>query len=119
MKNAGWFSMLSNRRPSRAEMHRTGKLFAAPVLAMASCIAWSQGATAGAHAADAQMSVPQGYSIHQAVDVGGRLNSTVGSEAMYDSLLNLHSGPRVLSESFEMHALPGRKHTLLDRKTHV
>jgi hypothetical protein len=114
MKHSCWFSRLSNQRPSPAEMHRTGKLFAAPILAIASCIAWGQGATPGAQAADAQMSVPQGYSIHQAVDLGGRLNSTAGSEAMYDSLTNLHTGPRVLNETFEMHALPGQKHTLVD-----
>lgn len=56
----------------------------------------------------APMSVPSGYSIHQAVDVGGRLNYTVGSEAMYDSLLNVHTGPRVLTETFEMQPLPGK-----------
>ena len=62
----------------------------------------------------AQMSVPSGYSIHQAVDLGGRINETVGSEAMYDSLLNIHSGPRVLTETFEMHPLPGNKNSLID-----
>ena len=33
---------------------------------------------------------------------------------MYDTLVNLQSGPRVLGETFEMHALPGNKHTLVD-----
>jgi hypothetical protein len=33
---------------------------------------------------------------------------------MYDTLVNMHSGPRVLGESFEMHALPGAKGTLFD-----
>jgi len=33
---------------------------------------------------------------------------------MYDTLVNLQSGPRVLGESFEMRALPGTKHTLVD-----
>ena len=37
-----------------------------------------------------------------------------GSGAMYDTLVNLQSGPRVLGETFEMHALPGNKNTLVD-----
>ncbi len=77
----------------------------------------AQDATSPAPPPQAQMSVPGGYSVHQSVDVGGRLNDTVGSGAMYDSLMNLHTGPRVLAESFEMHALPGRKNTVLDDLT--
>ena len=60
------------------------------------------------------MSVPTGYSIHQSVDLGGHMASITGSGAMYDTLVNLQSGPRVLGETFEMHALPGNKHTLID-----
>ena len=75
--------------------------------------AYSQNATQAA-APDAPMSVPSGYSMHQAVDMGGRLNDTAGSGPMYDSLLNLHTGPRLLSESFEMHALSGKKTAPLD-----
>ncbi len=74
----------------------------------------AQNAASPAPAPQAQMSVPDGYQIHQSVDVGGRLSDTAGSGAMYDSLLNLHSGPRVFAETFEMHALPGRKSTLVD-----
>ena len=33
---------------------------------------------------------------------------------MYDTLVNLQSGPRVLGETFEMRALPGKKDTLVD-----
>ena len=33
---------------------------------------------------------------------------------MYDTLVNMQSGPRVLGETFEMRALPGNKHTLVD-----
>jgi hypothetical protein len=67
-----------------------------------------------APAPDTQMSVPGGYSIHQAVDVGGRFDDIVGSGSMYDSLLNIHTGPRIMSEVFEMHALPGKKNTPVD-----
>ena len=37
-----------------------------------------------------------------------------GSNAMYDTLVNIQSGPRVLGETFEMHALPGNKNPLFD-----
>ena len=37
-----------------------------------------------------------------------------GSGAMYDTMVNLQSGPRVLGETFELHALPGTKNTPLD-----
>jgi hypothetical protein len=33
---------------------------------------------------------------------------------MYDTLVNIQSGPRVLGETFEMHALPGNKSPLFD-----
>jgi hypothetical protein len=33
---------------------------------------------------------------------------------MYDTLVNIHSGPRVLGQTFEMHALPNTKHNLVD-----
>jgi hypothetical protein len=33
---------------------------------------------------------------------------------MYDTLVNLHSGPRILGQTFTMHALPGTKHSLMD-----
>lgn len=111
MKNAIWFS---KQQPSPTVMRHCTGLIATSILVTASCITYGQNATPGTQEPDTQMSAPQGYSIHQAVDVGGRVNETVGSEAMYDSLLNLHTGPRVLDETFEMHALPGRKNTLVD-----
>jgi hypothetical protein len=63
---------------------------------------------------EAQISAPDGYSIHQSVDLGGHITGLTGSGAMYDTLVNMQSGPRVLGETFEMHALPGKKNTLID-----
>jgi hypothetical protein len=40
--------------------------------------------------------------------------TTTGSGAMYDTLVNLQSGPRVQGETFEMRAQPGAKNTLVD-----
>jgi len=60
------------------------------------------------------MSVPEGYMLHESVDVGGRVANTVGSGAMYDTLVNEQSGPRVQGETFELRALPGKKGGLVD-----
>src|SRR4051794_33355966 len=34
-----------------------------------------------------------GYSIHETADLGGHISSVDGSGAMYNTLVNLHSGP--------------------------
>jgi hypothetical protein len=62
----------------------------------------------------AQMVLPAGYMIHQSVDLGGHIAGTSGSGAMYDTLVNMQSGPRVLNETFELRALPDHKKTLVD-----
>ena len=43
-----------------------------------------------------------GYRIHQAIEVGYRASDTTGNEGMYDTLVNLHSGVRVLDQSLSM-----------------
>lgn len=60
------------------------------------------------------MTVMDGYAVHQSFDLGGHIAETVGSISMYDTLVNLRSGPRILNHTLEMHALPTSKHTLYD-----
>jgi hypothetical protein len=60
------------------------------------------------------MAVPVGFTSHQTVDIGGHIDYITGSGAMYDTLINQQSGPRLLGATFEMHALPANKHTLVD-----
>lgn len=110
MTKKGWFTGLLDRRPSCAGLRRIAGGVGAAVLLVGAAAAQN----AAAPAPEAPMTVPDGYTIHQSVDLGGRLNDVVGSGAMYDSLMNVHTGPRVLAETFEMHALPGKKGTLLD-----
>jgi hypothetical protein len=74
-------------------------------------------AVAQTPAPDAQpaaTTAPSGYTIHQTIDLGGHISAVSGSQAMYDTLVNLQSGPRILGETFEMRALPGAKNTLFD-----
>jgi len=67
-----------------------------------------------APAPETKFSTPGGYTSHHTVDLGGRMTNLSGSGAMYDTLVNLQSGPRVQGESFELHALPGNTHSLVD-----
>ncbi|MGD0793653.1 MAG: hypothetical protein ABR920_17970, partial [Terriglobales bacterium] len=46
-----------------------------------------------------------GYRIHSSFDVGGRYSSVTGSGNMYDTLVNLQSGPRVLDQTLSMQSL--------------
>ena len=59
-------------------------------------------------------SLNKGYVIGQSADLGGHLVGVSGSGAMYDTLVNLHSGPRVLGQTYTMHAIEGAKHPLMD-----
>ena len=58
--------------------------------------------------------VQNGYAIHETADLGGHLVGISGSGSMYDTLVNIQSGPRVLGQTFTMHAVEGTKHPLLD-----
>lgn len=65
-------------------------------------------------AAEKDVTVMDGYQVHQSFDVGGHLVDTSGSVAMYDTLVNVHTGPRILNHTMELHSVPGAKHLLFD-----
>src|SRR3954451_24737478 len=46
-----------------------------------------------------------GYQMNQTVEFGGRIVSQNGSEAVYDTLVNLHSGARLLDYSLFMNSI--------------
>lgn len=56
-----------------------------------------------------------GYNIHQTVEFGGRIFNGHGSPETYNTFVNLHSGPRLIEQSLEMHSLPGTTGQLFDR----
>lgn len=116
MTKIGWLTRLPNQRPFGAMIQNIAGGIAVAALFMMPGHAVAQAATPQdpMPAPGAQMSVPDGYSIHEAVDLGGRMANTTGSSAMYDTLVNLQSGPRVQGETFELRALPGNKHGLVD-----
>jgi hypothetical protein len=108
MKKIGWFSGLADQQPTLVMMQRIAGGMGA-VLLLTAGIAAAQEMTPAAPSTP-----PDGYSVHQTADVGGRIASKSGSMAMYSTLVNLQSGPRVQGETFELRALPGKKHTLVD-----
>lgn len=57
-----------------------------------------------------QAPVPAGvtignYNVHGSLNMGWRYNNMTGSEANYDTFVNLHQGPRLLDFSFNAHSL--------------
>ena len=100
------------RKISRTDYIAAGIGFA--ILLTVTAVAVAQNPTPAAPSPETRMTAPNGYAMHQTVDLGGRITGLTGSGAMYDTLLNLQSGPRVLGETFELHALPGAKNTLVD-----
>jgi hypothetical protein len=114
MTKVGWFSRLSNQQTSTARMQRIAGGFGAAIFLLLTGIAVAQNPTAQTPAPSEPMAVPEGYKSHETVDIGGRIADIKGSGAMYDTLVNFQSGPRLLGATFELHALPGKKNTLVD-----
>lgn len=46
-----------------------------------------------------------GYRIQQSIELGYRVTDTTGSVPMYDTLVNLQTGPRILDQSLSMQSL--------------
>lgn len=116
MKKLGWFSWLSNPRTSPASSWRSTVGLGVALLGMTAGAAVAQNAATESNPG-APVTAPDGYSIHQSVDLGGHMTNLAGSPAMYGTLVNQQSGPRVLGETFEMRALPGKKGGLVDTIT--
>ena len=57
--------------------------------------------------------VRDGYAVHQSIDMGGHIADENGNPGMYNTLVNMHSGARILEQSLEMHAVTGAKHFFL------
>ena len=109
----GWYSRLFKGQPPSPGI----RLFAGGGLALLVCsgVAIAQNTPdAAIPAAETHVTVPNGYTLHQAIDLGGRVANINGSPAMYDTMVNFHSGPRIQGETFELRALPGTKNTWVD-----
>jgi len=108
MNKIGWLFWLNTPSAKR----RMAGVVGAAVLLMTGGAANAQEPTPGA-----QPVAPAGYTLHNTIDAGGRLANFYGSGAMYDTMVNEHTGPRMLGEKFELRALPGTNHMLVDSLT--
>lgn len=61
--------------------------------------------------------ISHGYLVHQSIEVGGRITSVSGSQAMWNTLVNQGSGGRILSQSLEMHSVDTSKTPFFDTFT--
>ena len=95
MNKNGWFSGLLDRQPSSASVRGAAGAMAVVMLLATAGIAVAQGANPVAPAPESKFTTPEGYSSHHTIDMGGRMTNLSGSSAMYDTLVNLQSGPRV------------------------
>ena len=56
----------------------------------------------------------EGYQVQQSWDLGGHIATHSGSGTMYDTLVNLESGPRILNGTLTAHATAKAKHPWFD-----
>jgi hypothetical protein len=111
MMNPGWISRRLSERHSLA---------AARCIVVGGMAAAILGLTADTAVAQVPVSVshptaPDGYTLHESIDLGGHVANIDGSASMYDTLVNQQSGPRILGATYELRALPNTKNTLIDR----
>lgn len=93
---------------SPAELRRIAECVVVLISSVSTGYTYSQSVSVPVQTSSTEMSIPEGYRAHHSVDLGGRISDLSGSQAMYGTLVNLHQGPRVLAESFELRALPGK-----------
>jgi hypothetical protein len=111
MKKIGWFARLSNQQPSAAMNKRIAGGIGVTVLMMTVSIAGAQNPTPAAPLPmpEAKMTTPNGYTIHQSVDLGGRITNATGSNAMYDTLVNCNPARACLAKPLRCVRCLGRK----------
>ncbi|MGA9735219.1 MAG: hypothetical protein WBQ35_04505, partial [Candidatus Sulfotelmatobacter sp.] len=108
MMNPGWISRLLSEKRSLAARCIVGGM-AAAILGLTAGTAVAQIPIFVSH-----QTAPDGYTLHESIDLGGHVANIYGSGAMYDTLVNQQSGPRIMGETFELRALPHTKNTLVD-----
>ncbi len=109
MMNPRWISRLLREKHSLAAARRIAGGMAAAILGFMTGTAVAQLPVTVSH-----QTAPEGYTLHESIDLGGRVANINGSNAMYDTLVNLQSGPRLMGDTFELRALPHTQHTLFD-----
>jgi len=94
---------------------RSTALAIAAILFAASIVAGPSSAQGAPPPPSPGDNIRYGYVIHQSIDLGGHIVTQSGSGAMYDTLVNIQSGPRVLDNTLEMIAVKPDHALLFDR----
>jgi hypothetical protein len=110
MMDPRWISRLLSEKRSLAAARCIVRGMAAAILGLTAGTAVAQLPIFVSH-----QTAPDGYTLHESIDLGGHVANVDGSGAMYDTLVNQQTGPRILGETFELRALPNTKNTLFDR----
>jgi hypothetical protein len=105
----GWSSRRLSEKHSLTAARRIVTGIAAAILGLTAGTAIAQVPIFVSH-----QPAPEGYTLHESIDLGGHVANIDGSGAMYDTLVNVQSGPRLLGETYELRALPNTKNTLVD-----
>ena len=78
------------------------------ILVIVACLSFSARAqTTGSAPGQPQAAAPEtfehgGYVVHQSVEIGYRVSDVTGSDLMYNTLVDLRTGPRFLEQSLSM-----------------
>ncbi len=76
------------------------------LIAMSSALLWAQSASGNQNPSGEPEGITSGgYLIHSSVELGYRTNDINGSGDMYDTLVNLQTGPRFLDETLSMQSV--------------
>lgn len=80
-------------------------LLTLPAIAISTAIIIGHPAIAQDTSAPMPDKIVSGYVVHQSVDLGGHIADHSGSGEVYDTLVNLQTGPRILDQSLELRAV--------------
>jgi len=73
--------------------------------------------TSAQNAPEAPKKPGHSYITHESIELGGHMVDRSGSLAMWDTLVNVHTGPRILSHSLSVHSTNSRKTPFFDSLT--
>jgi hypothetical protein len=105
--------LLSGEKPfdRSRHMNRNTSIFLALTILMLPLLGFAQRTTVETETSSTQEVISErtlgSFRVHQFVEFGGRIDDIQGNPQMYDTYVNLHSGPRLLAQELSMQAAPG------------
>jgi hypothetical protein len=105
----------TNHSSQTGSLARTPGRAARLVLALAvGVMAFSPWSSTAQAPADKSKKTGLAYDVHQSIELGGHVVSNSGSEAMWSTMVNTQSGPRMLNQSLTMHSTDRHKTPFFD-----